>query len=72
MGMQVDETGGDQLALGIDFLAALADRLANGSDRLAINGYVGNEGRCAGAIDYGSAPDDQIVHRLFPLTSYRD
>jgi hypothetical protein len=41
--------------------------LANGSDKAAINRNISHKARCTRAINYGSAPNNQIMHVDSPL-----
>jgi hypothetical protein len=60
VGVDVDEAGRDQLALGVDFLGAAFCDLADHSDAVAGDADIGFDGRTAGAIDDGAAADDQV------------
>ena len=61
MGVQVDEAGRDDEALGVDFFLANALHFANGGDGTAVDGDVACDRRTAGAIDDGAVADDQVM-----------
>ena len=61
VGVDVDEAGRDERAVGVDLLAAAAvDRPDLGDDAVG-DGDVGGAGRRAGAVDDGAPSDDEVV-----------
>ena len=66
MGVHVDESGGDDLAAGVDFLASRAEILAHGDDAVAIDRDIRDKGRSARTIDDGAAANHQIMHVRSP------
>ena len=69
MGVNVNKSGRDDLTSRIDFFAACCTDLANGSNHAAIDRYISHKARCPRAINYGSAPNNQIMHVDSPLFS---
>jgi hypothetical protein len=67
--VDIDEAGGDQLALGVEFLGPAAGDLADGGDCVADDADIGFDRRAPGAIDDGAATNDQIEcwHGLPPV-----
>ncbi len=67
VGVDVDEAGRDDAALGVDLLgAARGDAPADRRDPPAGNGDVGFEGRAAGPVDDEAAANDQIESTSHP------
>jgi hypothetical protein len=69
VGVDVDEAGGDQQAVGVDRAPGGAVDLADGGDHPVGDGDVGGAGRGTGAVDDGAAADDQVMraHGRLPL-----
>ena len=63
--VRIDEAGRDDLAFGVDFLAALFRDPPDFRDAVSAERDVGVVGRHAGAIDHTAIPDHQIVHFKF-------
>ena len=63
VGVDVDEAGRDQQALGIDFLAATAGDLADRRDPALLHRDVRLAQRRAAAVRHAAAAHDQIVFR---------
>jgi hypothetical protein len=68
VGVDVDESGGDQLAGRVDLLGRGAVNLAHGGDAAVQNGDIADEGGAAEPVVNLPAPDDQVVvgHGLVP------
>ena len=66
VGVDIDETGRDDLAGGVDFQRAGAQVGTHRRDRMTIDSDVANEGRTARAIDDGAAPDHYVEHVVRP------
>ena len=67
VGVDVDEAGGEQVALGVDDAPCLGRRGAGGRDVRdlpVVDRHVAALRRGAGAVDDGCVADDQIVHLL--------
>ena len=62
VGVDIDEAGSDQQAVGVDFLAPEVVDFADGGDNAVVNGDIGLAGRRAGTVDDESVADDKIVH----------
>jgi hypothetical protein len=60
MGMDVDESGRDQQATGVDLLAARAQALAEGGDLAVADRDVALDQIAAGAVGDGPAAHDQV------------
>ena len=75
MGVDVDEAGGDQQAVGIELAPAGAVHPAHLRDELTVDGHVGGPPRSARAVDHRSPADDQVVRRhgatVRPLAGHR-
>jgi hypothetical protein len=67
MGVDIDKSWCDNLTGRIDFFTTRCTNLANGSDKAAINRNISHKARCTRAINYGSAPNNQIMHVDSPL-----
>ena len=62
MGVDVDEAGGDDAALGVDLATARAvEPVVDRHDPVADDADVGPSCRGTGAVDDGAAPDDEVV-----------
>jgi hypothetical protein len=66
VGVDVDEPGRDQGAVGVDLLAGRAGDTADLGDAPAGDGDVRGPGGVPRPVDDRAAPDDQIVHRTPP------
>ena len=62
VGVDVDEAGRDQEAVGVDFFAAEVVDFTDRGDDAVVNRDVGLPGRRAGAVDDESVADYEIVH----------
>ena len=70
MGVDVDETGRDEPPVGVDLAAAgFVDR-ADGHDAVVVDRDVGDQGRCARAVDHGATADHQVVRHHVTLTPH--
>ena len=63
MGVDVDKTGGDQLAFCVDFLSPAAADRPHGGDPVALDRYVCLAQRRAGSIGQRAAANDEIILR---------
>jgi hypothetical protein len=61
--MDVDETGGDQPAAGVDLLRAAAVDFADRGDLAIVDGDIPDERVPPRSVDDGSAPNHTIEHR---------
>jgi hypothetical protein len=61
--MYVDESGSDQHARGVDLPAAAAQTVPHGGDPAAIQCDIGHSARGAGAVDYRSIANDNLMHK---------
>ena len=59
--MDIDKTRGDDMALGIDLLAARAGDLSHSHDGVAVDGYVTANRLGATTVHDGAAADNQIM-----------
>jgi hypothetical protein len=74
MGVNIYNSGRNDLAGCVDFFAARRTDLADGGYNAAINRNIGNKARSARAINYSPAPNNQIMHAdspLFPAGAYQ-
>ena len=71
VGVDVDEAGGDDGAVGVDAAAGLPDAgavaVADRADSVAVDGHVGPPGRRPGPVDDGCAGDHQVMGHGSPL-----
>lgn len=70
MGVSVDESGGDDMALGVDLPASTRLDTADCGDSVTGDRHVGAVGAEAGAVDDGAVADDEIVSDA-PIFAYR-
>jgi hypothetical protein len=61
VGVDVDEAGCDHRTVRIERLRRRAGHLADGGDLAVAHAHVAPPRRCAGAVDHGSAADEEIV-----------
>ena len=61
MGVDIDEAGGDESALGVDLFAGRAVDLADRRDTPVLDREVADEGLAAIAVDDQALADDQII-----------
>ena len=66
VGVDVDDAGSDNLALGVDDALGLARHLAGLDDLAALHRHVAGKRRCAGAVDDRPVPNDEVVHEMAP------
>src|SRR3546814_8338940 len=66
MGVDVDETGSDDLARRVDLFAPGADVRSHRDDAVALDRHIGHERLAARAVDDGAAANHQIVHLSLP------
>ena len=62
MRVDVDETGRDERAIGVDLVPPFAVHASDRGDHPVGDGDVGRAGIHTGAVDDGSSSDDEIVH----------
>ncbi len=62
VGVDVDETGGDDLAVGVELLGARGVDSADDGDVPVIDGDIGDDRAGAGAVDHQPVANDQVVH----------
>src|SRR5437763_8278261 len=67
MGMDVDESGRDDLAARVDFLPPSSQSRTDRGDEAAVDRNVGLDGRAAGAINHESVANHHVVHLVFSL-----
>src|SRR5439155_13565643 len=68
VGVDVDDTGRDEQAVGVDRLLRRGTaEVADLGDAAVVDGDVGGPGRGTGAVDDGAGADDEIVHASDPL-----
>ncbi len=71
MSVQVDETRGHDQSLGIeDTVGGATVESTNLGDFAVLDCDVADEPRCAGSVNYGASPDDDVVmsHNLPPVS----
>ena len=62
MGVQVDEPGGDDAAIGIDGASRRFVDIADDNDATITNTHIGPEAGCTGSIDDDATTDHEIEH----------
>ena len=60
MGVDIDEAGGDEFALGVDFLGAACGDVTDRGDAVANNTDIGVARGAARTVDDGAATDYHI------------
>ena len=61
VGVDVNETGRDNEALGVNFRFSLVGEAADGGDAAVFHCHVRHESRCAGAVHDSAVTNDQVV-----------
>ncbi|GJM38218.1 MAG: hypothetical protein DHS20C19_15850 [Acidimicrobiales bacterium] len=64
MGVDVDESGRDEGAIGVDLTTARLVDPAHGDDRVAVDRHIGGARGSAGAVDDRSPTYHEIMHVL--------
>ena len=62
VGVDVDEAGRDEQAVGVDLITAAVGHFADDRDEAVIDRDISVSGRCAGAVDDESVADYQVMH----------
>ena len=66
VGMEIEEAGGDDRAVGVDLPAAPSVDRTDLDDGVAVDGDVAGERRGSGAVDDGAASNDDVEHGHAP------
>jgi hypothetical protein len=72
MGVDIDKAGDHDLAGRVNLFAALSGDMPDSGNYAAVNRNVGSKSWVTGAIDHGSAANDQIMHIDSPQASSED
>src|SRR5204863_341213 len=63
VGVEIDEPGRDEQAVGVDgAVGAALVEAAHAGDDAVVDGHVGRAGVAAGAVDDRAAADHEVVH----------